>query len=77
MVRQPMQIRRPLVGFGAHSFFFIFFCTRIFFFIIDGASLLLFRRQYCRLGSHGRNNKASQLFRARMISHFPSEPIQK
>jgi hypothetical protein len=34
MVREPMQIRRPFVRTGAHSFFLIFFCTSIFFFII-------------------------------------------
>jgi hypothetical protein len=42
IVGQPVKIRAPIVGHTRHSFFFIFFCTSIFFFIIGDISLLLF-----------------------------------
>jgi hypothetical protein len=75
IVGEPVEVGRPGRFFG-HAIFFIFFFAWIFFFIIRLV-------RYCCLQSITAvpavtewNNKASQLFRARMLFHSNSEPIR-
>ena len=76
MIGQPVEIRHPLGCATSHRRFFIIFLHRIFFFIFRQACYCCWYSEYCCFCSHEGNNKASQLFRARMISHSKPEPIR-
>jgi hypothetical protein len=76
MLRHPMKVRRPSIGSNNYRIFFIFFPEDSFFFIFIRTRYCCFHGNYCRFSSHEWNNKALQLFRARMISHSKPEPIR-
>jgi hypothetical protein len=76
IVGQPVEIRRPASFRVRHGIFFIFFLSRIFFFIFPLARYCCFWINTVVSSVIGGNNKALQLFRARMVSHSNPEPTR-
>jgi hypothetical protein len=77
MLGQPVKVGRPCT----RRIIFFFHEPGIFFFVVSHGDpncrfYCCLPRLYCRSGSQEWNNKALQLFRARMIIHSKAEPIR-